>query len=615
MTVRIDLNLVKPLHAQRAKQCPVRLQNDMLPPEGTVLGQPSVPDQERMKAGLDFEEAAFERLQNLHPDAVRVRHDGDRSGRTLAAMKAGVPLILGGTLPDDLVGRRSGQPDLLVRAEGGYVPGDVKHHGLTETAAGHSVRVGSLEHLAHAAAEGLADTRWRNAHEKNDALQLAHYWRMLEHHGLAATGPARGIILDRFEQLCWFELDEAKWRTAWQDAPATWLERYDHEFALRLEVAAHTQRRVDGSELSPRVVPVSVGECSRCPWHDPCHAELRKQDHVSLLPRSTWERYREFSTRGVLTRQQLADLDALTAQVLTSLTGPMLAKVETVDDAAELGSTLSKRPELVADLEAQEIRTAGQLRAVLHAPTLVFRDAKVGNLVENIDVARAAVAGVPHRRRGAPAWSLPQAAVEIDVDMEASDTQRFYLWGALPVIQGEVAEYLAFDTYAPLTDEEEAQVFIRFWAWLGQMRERAHDLGGALRIYFWTNAELTAMRAIIKRAASPGLPTSDELEAVIKAEWVDLAKLYDAQVVTGGSTSIKTVAKSLDFAWDVDDEGGDFSMVQHAHAVEGDAEAVDWLHLYNRSDVCATWVIRTWMRAEIEKLPRIEERASGGGPA
>ena len=49
-------------------------------------------------------------------------------------MDDGVELILGGWLPDDESGGRTGRPDLLLRVGDGYVPGDVKWHKTVRTA-------------------------------------------------------------------------------------------------------------------------------------------------------------------------------------------------------------------------------------------------------------------------------------------------------------------------------------------------------------------------------------------------------------------------------------------------------------------------------------------------
>jgi hypothetical protein len=602
-----DYSRIRPLGGYPARRCPVRLQYDLLPPPATVFVEPSVADQERITAGLEFQAAVFTRLLGLHDDLVLVEQSWNASLRTREAMDAGVGIILGGVLPDDLVGRRSGRPDILLRADGGYLPVDVKLHGFTEAAAG-PLSWSSPEDPWSVAED--ADVRFKSDRERHNALQLAHYWRMLEHHGYAASGRPRGAILDRQERFWWIDLDEPRSKVWWAEQPVTWLERYDHEFDFRRDVALHTQRRIDGEDLPPKVVPVWISECGRCPWHDVCHGELVETDHVSLLPRSTWATFVEHRRRGSLSRLDVARLDVLTARAVDELTDTMWRKVESADEETPLAELLPRRPELVTALSGSGIETAGGLRARLDARTLGYRGAHVGSLVQLIDLARAAVTG-PHRRRGVGSLGLPEAAVEVDIDMESDATGCNYLWGVLPIIGGEVGEYVAVDSYDELTDEVEATVFLRLLDVLAGLRAEAESRGGELRAYHWTVAELSAMRRIVAKQAVPGLPSAQDLEGMIEAEWVDLAGVHERSVITGAGNSIKVVAPSIGFAWDVDDAGGDFSMVQHHVAVSGSpderAAAIAWLRSYNRDDVRATYAIREWLRKSFDALPGIED--------
>jgi hypothetical protein len=70
----------------------------------------------------------FETLIALHPTAVVVEPQlpmDDKIAATVQAMESCAPLVLGGWLPDDLVGGRTGRPDLLVKLASGYLPADV----------------------------------------------------------------------------------------------------------------------------------------------------------------------------------------------------------------------------------------------------------------------------------------------------------------------------------------------------------------------------------------------------------------------------------------------------------------------------------------------------------
>jgi predicted RecB family nuclease len=596
-----DYSSVRPLSAYPAQRCPVRLQYDLLAPAGTIAAELSAADQERMLAGLEFQAAVFERLLALHDDLVLIEPNWNASLATVAAIEAGVGIILGGALPDDLVGRRSGRPDILLRVDGGYLPVEVKSHGMTEEKPGPAW----LATLADPCRPIAVDTlRLKAAREHDDALQLAHYWRMLEHHGYAAAGRPRGAVLDRLERICWIDLDEPRNAVWWHDGPVTWLQRYDHEFAFRRDIALHTQRRIDGEDLPRKVVPVWISECSRCPWHDVCLDELVESDHVSLLSGSTWDRYVEHRRRGVLTRHDVARLDVPTAVAVDGLTDAMWRRVEAAEAGDPVASVLDRRPDVVAAIGAD---TCGEFLARLDERTASYRGARVGPLLPAIDEARVAVSCTPHRRRGVGALGLSPAAVELDVDLESDPESRCYLWGVLPTVAGECGAYVPIDCYDELTDQVEGEVFLRLLDHLAERRAEAADLGGVLRVYHWTAAELTAMRRIIAKGAVPGLPCRDDLEAMIAAEWVDLATVHRNAVITGSGNGLKVVASGIGFSWEVKDPGGDFSMLQHAAAVRGDQAAVAWLRSYNRDDVRATYEIRAWLRATFDALPRIED--------
>lgn len=622
-----DYSGIRPLGGYPAAQCPVRLQYDRLPPEGTVAGPPSPAGLQRMADGRTFEDEVLDRLAQLHPEALLVEGPGAVEA-TLEALRTQVPLVLGAQLPPDPAECRTGHPDVLLLDGDGYVPVDVKLHTLTTTARG-SAYCSSLEQPWREQAAEVPTTGYRPGREHDDALQLAHYWRMLERLGHASSGPARGGIIDRSAQLWWIALEEPACRVWWQGEKATWLERYDHEFDFRRDVALHTQRRIDGEPLEPKVVPVWVAECRTCPWRDVCHAELEEVDHVSLLPGTTWSHFVEHRRRGVLTRRALAGLDPFTARLLEQLTPTMCDRVEAADEGLALADVgLRNRDALVDRLAADGIGTAGALRARLDDRTWSYRDARLSHLADRIDLARAAVSG-PHRRRGIEDLPVPDALIEVDVDMECDPEGRVYLWGLLPSVGDAIGEYVALDSYAPMTAEVEAQLLVDLLDRLADLREVAAADGGALRVHHWSPAELTAMRRIVAAGALPGLPTPEELEAMVEAEWVDLHDAWKAAVITGSGSSIKTVAPLVGFTWAVDDPGGDLSMLKYLEAVEGDPGAVDWLRSYNGDDVRATFEIRRWLRAEFATLPRIEDWTpadgtrptapatvpSGGGPA
>ena len=126
---------------------------------------------------------------------------------TTSAIAARWAVIVGARLPNDAAAARSGAPDVLVCDRGGYVAVDVKHH-RTIAAGDAGLLTSTLAVPTPTAATPLAGSELRA--DKHDALQLAHYRRMLQAHGWAAPTSLGGII-GKERRVVWYDLDEAMW--------------------------------------------------------------------------------------------------------------------------------------------------------------------------------------------------------------------------------------------------------------------------------------------------------------------------------------------------------------------------------------------------------------------
>ena len=143
-----DLSTVPLLGAYPASQCPVKTQFKVMPPEGVEPAPVSPILQAAFDAGNEFEALIFAQITDLHPDAEHVPEGDarDMTAATVDAMDRKVPIILGGWLPVDEVGRRTGKPDVLLFDGDGYLPIDVKVYTLLHETdgTGKSVSVSAL---------------------------------------------------------------------------------------------------------------------------------------------------------------------------------------------------------------------------------------------------------------------------------------------------------------------------------------------------------------------------------------------------------------------------------------------------------------------------------------
>jgi predicted RecB family nuclease len=533
-----------------------------------------------MADGIAFEASVFEDLRaTAVPGWVFVDEDLDQAdavSTTVAAMEAGAGLIAGGWLPVDEVGRRAGKPDLLIRIDGGYVPVDVKHHLTLSVEDDASTSVSPLS------TPDILETRtgWTLRKNRDDALQLAHYRRMLEASGFASASMRAGIV-GKERVIVWYELDVPRWQTpAKSDGKKrkvrTTMDIYDFEFGFRLDIAAVAQQSLAEKDVELLVEPVwSSGWCPECPWLEYCNLTFRAgSGDSSLLPGVGYKEWRLLRDHGITDRAGVAGLSYRTARLLTSKT----AMEEAVD---------------------------------LDPATLAFGPA--GFLSNAIVNARAVTGELPvYRLPGMAGTDVPRADVELDIDMESTN-DGVYLWGVLITDRANTrlveSGYLPFVTFNPIDSAGEVELFARFWKWMTNLVNQGNAAGVSVNAYCWyAGAENTQMRRIA--AADAGLAA--EVAAFISTpQWVDMYQVFKDSWITGGPAGLKDIAPLAGYTWPVDDPGGGLSMVKHVEATTlstddplGDA-ARQWLLDYNRGDVEATLRIREWLDREGSTWPEI----------
>jgi len=322
LPVDVDTSAVPPQPATVSYRCPVRAALDLDPTRQHLKAPQDPSELTRGEQTRRHVAAVRERLAEAattDPSVIVIeRNATDGVELTRQAMASTARLIVGAHLPTDAAAKRSGCATVLARAdrsgEGGWYPVEIRRHLLTRDANGSTVDASPITDPHLAAATTVENTAIRPQRHNENGRQLAHQWRLLEVMGAVLPGQrAMGGVIDRHGELVWWvDLEDPRWPTRWTDRKVTMLEHYDHGFDFRLRTIAH-QSGYDGPLMESAVPPVRIGECSSCPWEQVCLAAMEAVDHVSLIPRSTFDHYAVHKKRNITTRAQVAQLHWPTA--------------------------------------------------------------------------------------------------------------------------------------------------------------------------------------------------------------------------------------------------------------------------------------------------------------
>lgn len=546
-----------------AKQCPVRTHNHFAPLVPKVEWVPSAEVQADLDAGQQFEAEVFAELLRIHPTTALLLDSGLRKdeaiAKTVVAMRSGVPLVLGGWLPDDPAGGRTGKPDILVKVDRGYLPADVKHHKTLEAAKVKSKTVSSL----------AQPDLWLNgpgltasSHYYEDGLQLAHYTRMLEacgfHPGddclfgaivgtseLTMSGPSaeRVFVWHNLAEPVRFTFSRSRGKVR-----RSLLERYDHEHAFRVKVAA-TAAQIVGttSDPAPLVIPIGQAECTGCLYEDWCSEQMGPHDPSAAITRGRldtreWQALRRM---GVTTTEVLADLDP--------------------DDS---GFFNDYYPEVTHQSHGQALsRLQGAIRQ-----------------------AQMICAGVDFEPVSDAPVDIPAADIEIDFDIEWDKSGRIYQWG-LRIRDGQddsTARYEPVVSFELLDDAGELRLADEAAAVITRLRAEAEAAGRTVAVYHWHHVEVSKTRKF------------DCFATALEGITVDLLTWFTKTFHVRGGASIKAIAQLFEFSWTVDEPSGRLSQekieIARCGGVGAD-EARRWCLEYNKSDVAAQAAIRDGLRA------------------
>lgn len=617
---------IHPLGAYVAKRCAVRLQWD--------VNHPCEPEEDtsaslRAERGNDFEEAIIKAAMAPEPEGWVVIERSRNESRerraevvaeTHAAMEDGALVIFDGRLMD-VEGLRVGEPDVLVRHGNTpvadtwrYLPLDIKHHStLTAWRQDEDpalLRPAVTSPLSSpfldSRSKQLGFSRKRN---ENDAIQLAHYARMLDACDHMASDWWGGIIGSEGVVL-WYDLHEnlkktrstsnpdvkQKWRSA--------LERYDHEFDFRIKVMRAADAATKPEDFL--VEPLHCSECKDCPWREHCGPIINAQGgNVTLLPRVSYAEWLKWREHGITTREDLAKKVGPAAHLFEVFAPDSLEKV--LEKAR--GEDNSEVP-IGALLRANATK---QHQACIRAGVVTAQD--LVDLLDQKEILPKSSQWSKHVTRAQAAtgdkdfiaWpdaeleGPPRFDIEVDIDMENSIDDFVYLWGALVTDRSTGdSKYFAFADWNCQSHTDEVRLFEEFWGWFYALRTQALVTGRTFGAYCWhKGAEEGRLRAL----SAHDLTLTQQVNEFAESDsWIDLLHSWRDNYTNGRGDGLKLVAEHAGFSWRVDEPSGEDSMQYYEDQLTSDEQSVieenqAWLLSYNEDDCRATQVIRDWLEA------------------
>ena len=352
-----------------AKRCPVVVQlkyDESVEVEEVPLTEA---EQARVEGGTAFEREIVSSIIDLHGTSVIVVDEGpkaDRQHETLAAMASGASIVLGGWLPDDPAGRRTGLPDVLLRLEDGL-----------GTPRREAPRRGGLRRQRFGAGLGADRTASRPSCGGGRHRALGQR--------VEGCPPTRPTIAGSSRLLAWHPVvpGAASSAATAESGGATWMNSGGRG-ALARRWRSTTVSSTSGCGslpvrfsamptrgVHPLVIPLRKTECGGCSWRQVCDEELRAGDSVSLLAGVSWSAALRLTQKGVATRSDLAGLDWFTADVACgdSSSSPkvdleeVLALSQGLPPSTELRDALGRsRRTRLTRLESRGIVTVGRPR-------------------------------------------------------------------------------------------------------------------------------------------------------------------------------------------------------------------------------------------------------------
>ncbi len=313
------------------------------------------------------------------------------------------------------------------------------------------------------------------------------------------------------------------------------------------------------SQQQPEVF-ISRNRCELCHWFSHCYDTAQRQQHLSLLPGVTPNRYSQLQAVGIITLEALAQISPLQLAKCTGFDRTIAVKL-----VRQAQATLYQQPILITDeLQANRPPHRSEVYAAADWPTSPFSGSEVAERLPR-------------------ALTLPAAPVEFYFDVEAEpDLNLTYLHGVLVVDRIQHTETF----YSLLADQvgAEEQVWRRFLA----LTDRYPDAP----IFHFCPYEVQVVQQLAQAYATP--PT---LVQCLLPRFVDIHAWVTRTVTLPiENYALKSIARWLGFNWrDAEANGAQAVCWYNQWLQTGDRRYLEAIQRYNEDDCRATYHVKQWL--------------------
>ncbi|MBE9124979.1 MULTISPECIES: TM0106 family RecB-like putative nuclease [unclassified Coleofasciculus] len=308
---------------------------------------------------------------------------------------------------------------------------------------------------------------------------------------------------------------------------------------------------------------ISRQKCSLCHWYSSCYAIAQSQQHLSLLPGVTPNRYRDLQSLGIKTLEALAETPIRTLEFLFG--------------------------DQIADDLVQQAQATLQNRAILRQRRNVPVKTPPLEPLSAISENGCSVSSTqePTNDQLSPLFdytdTIPTASVELFFDIEAEpDLKLDYLLGILVIDRSANTEM--FYPFLAKHPQEEASIWQQFLDLVGLYPDAP--------IFHFSDYEVETVKRLAKLYNTPL-----ELLEPLLSRFVDMhQRVVNTVMLPVESYSLKNLARWLGFEWrDAGITGSQCVCLYNQWLKTGDRSFLDAIQRYNEDDCRATYHLKDWL--------------------